>query len=551
MFKLAKHSVRSIKEVQHKSSLLLATSLKNSVQITSRTIGSSYYNYSTQSNQLLNSHVYKTNNCDKERHILDRRNLSPNEQIMLTPSLKKYGNGLVFRVAHIKIEKAFNFDGVLRRAVDRVQKGQPLLRSRIIRNPKGSKLAFSFELMDDQYLPLIPIVNLEGEMKEFEKNENPMQEYIEQVLTQKSYDLEKDFQLELYYYMNGNDLYLIVRYNHSIGDGISISNFIGQVLRECENVSMERETEQVEIKKLLASTDEIIMDSRLNSFSAKWKSLKYAFPFIKEMIFNKPNQYLIQFDRRHEHKTVSMVKLEFEGDTLKHFRNFTKQHGVSINSCLIPLLSLAYLKAAREHDKNPLHPNSCVRVGYPTGLSKIPHLSQVLDGNTLSLHVGVFIEDLKFDSCYDVKKTIVSHAKQILSNHAANFENQFILTNVLQSPLTRETAMAKTLENNDVFLAGLPVNFIVTNNGQLDSVKRSYQLSSTPLTIHSMYTIANTSALAGCLACGALTLPPNEKHSAKLIISLSCMEPIISRDALHSIQRNLQELFETLFTFSD
>ena len=86
-------------------------------------------------------------------HVLDRRELSPNEQIMLVPSLLKYGNGVVLRVItfdihsqtqlnteqHVAPFNSVQFESLLRSAIDRVQKTQPLLRSRIKRNDTESQ----------------------------------------------------------------------------------------------------------------------------------------------------------------------------------------------------------------------------------------------------------------------------------------------------------------------------------------------------------------------------------------------------------------------------
>nr|CAG4708590.1 unnamed protein product [Naegleria fowleri] len=511
--------------------------------------------------------------------IIDERPVSLSERSYLTPSMKEYGNGLVWRVLRFKIVPSTHSDSIfqpsiwkntfhllLKEALKRIQKSQPLLRSKIISsdeekgksssNEGGSSTGFKFVMLDDDHVPEIPFYEIQFDRHEY----SSLRDYLEKYLLQKRFDLEKNFQLEVYYHADDDELSLMFCYNHCIGDGLSLSNFIGAVLKECENIwqnthsnSANRNSGHHSCRKLLPSSDQIILQSNYNSFINKMKALMYGIPWVFKTLTTRINQTLVD----------------------ESLEDFSKLHALSQNSLLISLLSHAYLRAAcqyylNEHSQQKPFSNT-LRIGYPVGLSLLPGLQSVLDGSKLTVHVGTMMRDVTITpnvACMNMTMTdrkqdinnreqenlllssIIDIAKDIKENHTKHFINQFTLINIMTSATNREKAILKSLETSDIHFGGIPLNFILTNNGNLDNVmKRCYQFSdSFSLLMESIQTVANTSALASALACGTLTLPADDSHNkeAQLMLSLSGVEPIISRDKLLAIQKELENLIECI-----
>ena len=474
--------------------------------------------------------------------IIDRRRVSITEKTYLKPSLVGYGNGMVSRVLNFKVinpqiaETIFRDDHVLRQAILRVQKAQPLIRSRIVQEQSE----FYFEMMENDDLPNVPIVNLNNLIT----SEMSLNEYVEREILPKPFDLKDDFQMVIYYYLNEDVATLIVRYNHCICDGLSISFFLSQLLQECENVFFEKPSQQKEITMFLPSSDEVIEQTSIySSWSEKLRSISCAFPMIFNLIRNKVNTTLIEGKNDIKDRTMKHQIVEFNGDLTEKFREFTRRHGMTQNALLLSLLSHAYLRVAlQKNNQGSRH----LRIGYPVGLSLIPGLDKILDGSTMTVHVGTMIRELniKAVSEQDWIQSIMENSKEIRKNQDYHFVNQFILMNILTSPANRETAMLKTIEKSEISFGGIDVNIVCTNNGKVDVLKRS--LFNRSLILDRMYTTAMTSSMGGAITCGIVTLPSEGDVESKLVLSLSCVEPIISKKSLSAICDQFQQLFTSL-----
>ncbi|KAG2388189.1 hypothetical protein C9374_001039 [Naegleria lovaniensis] len=535
-------------------------------------------------------HVQIPNNI-----ILDERPISISERSFLTPSMKEYGNGLVLRIVRFSIVESLDeisqssssswkkiFHQVLKEALTRIQKTQPLLQSRIIRD-ENTSTGFKFVMIDDEHVPEIPFYEIQFDHGKY----SSLQDYLERSLLQRSYDLEKNFQLEVYYHVDSvkSELSLMFCYNHCIGDGLSLSNFIGSVLNECENIYIQNNSNQMNSRgegvhshprKLLPSSDQVILQSPFNSFTSKMKALLYGIPWIFKTITTRINQTLVDESKRFEKRQMCTTVLELDGTRTKALKKFSKTHALSQNSLILSLLSHAYIRVACSHyienhqrisQSHQSQFNSTLRIGYPVGLSLIPDLNSVLDGSKLTVHVGTMMRDVTISplvSCMTIpnmnddqradtqrqeqtlQSSIIEIARDIKDNHTKHFTNQFTLVYVMTSAANREKAILKSIETNDIHFGGIPLNFILTNNGHLESVmKRCYQFSdSLSLMMESMYAVANTSALASALACGVLTLPADNAHNkeAQLIVSISSVQPVVTREKLLAIQDELENL---------
>ncbi|KAL9641856.1 hypothetical protein ABK040_011841 [Willaertia magna] len=612
-------------------------------------------NYNNNDNNINN---YNDNNDYNNNYNNKCRKLSSTELAYLKTSL--YGKGIYFQLREIYFTTTNSFQfSKFQQALRNVQLKNALLCSKIILKEELNQSNvsnkeeltldelmerndFYFQLLEKD-IPTIPFSdcsstfyfvnnlqqdkNLKENLKE-NLNENLKNRKLEENVKEfiKSELITKDFKLNdplmtIYYFnenfnennenlnknkenITKNRHCLLIRYHHSIGDGLSMHYFIKSLFKEYEyllqftnletlnkentnlnkNLENKNLNENTILQNLPKSDDELLQKSMLNKFLPKLLSLTYLFPFIFSLnkkvdqslfkntqnivLERKPIYYLIDFNT-------------------KRLMKFCKENGITFNGLFISLLLHAYLKVSlkislqNNLQNNNLNVEKTLRYIYTAGFSKAKELKDIfVEPTTLQCQIATVFNNAtislqNLNNLNDWKESIITIAKQNKEEHYKHFQNQLIITNLLTSAKLKISNFLKTIKNNYLFMGNIPTNIIISNTGTINYLK----FCNDELKIEKMYPLTLNNLFGGSIVFSFVTLPEEEdtvissstvinkndknvksdvKNDVNVVKSdeeekeeekrtcgcISCLEPIISKEVLNEIVIELNNFID-------